>query len=257
MLSPYLPALGRRLAALAALGRFAEARRVAAEAIRLVDAGANPAAFPLAQIGGMCLLQGSLDESIAHLVRSLDIQREHGFAVVRASSTAFLAEAYALAGRQPEALAVLDETADWETSMPTPAQRGVVLARLGYALLLVGRIEGARRFGTCALEFATRYAAPGAEAMARRLLGEVALHEATSPADDCAEGQLQQALALAETLALRPLAAHCHAGLARAYQHRGKHHDAREHLASAVGLYREMAMPFWAGRAQELLTPLA
>jgi tetratricopeptide (TPR) repeat protein len=177
--------------------------------------------------------------------------------VVRASSTAFLAEAYALAGRQPEALAVLDETADWETSMPTPAQRGVVLARLGYALLLVGRIEGARRFGTCALEFATRYAAPGAEAMARRLLGEVALHEATSPADDCAEGQLQQALALAETLALRPLAAHCRVGLARVYQHRGKHHDACEHLASAVGLYREMEMPFWAGRAQELLTPLA
>ena len=253
----YLPALGRRIAALAALGRFAEARRVAAEAIRLVDAGVNPAAFPLAQIGGMCLLQGSLDEGIAHLVHSLDIQREHGFAVVRASSMAFLAEAYALAGRESEALALLDETADWDTSMPTPAPRGVVLAHLGYALLLVGRIEDARRFGTCALEFAARYAAPGAEAMARRLLGEVAVHEATSPADPRAEGEFQQALALAAALALRPLAAHCRVGLARVYHHRGKHHDAREHLASAIRMYREMEMPFWAGRAQELLAPLA
>ncbi len=256
-LTPYLPALGRRIAALAALGRFAEARRVAAEAIRLVDAGANPAAFPLAQIGGMCILQGSLDEGIAHLVHSLDIQREHGFAVVRASSTAFLAEAYALAGRQSEALAVLDETADWETCMPTPAQRGVVLARLGYALLFVGRIEEARRFGSCALEFAARYAVPGAEALARRLLGEVALHEATSSADGSAEGQLQQALALAATLALRPLVAQCRVGLARVDQHRGKHHDAREHLASAIAMYGEMEMPFWAGRAQELLASLA
>jgi DNA-binding SARP family transcriptional activator len=256
-LTPYLPALGRRLAALAALGRFAEAQRVAADAIRLVDAGANPAAFPLAQIGGMCVLQGNLNEGIAHLVHSLDIQREHGFAVVRAASMAFLAEAYALAGRQPEALALLNETADWATSMPTPAQRGAVLARLGYALLLVGHIEDARRFGTCALEFATRYAACGTEAMARRLLGEVALHEATSSADDYAEGQLQQALALAATLVLRPVAAHCRVGLARVCQHRGKHHDAREHLASAIGMYLEMEMPFWAGRAQELLAPLA
>jgi tetratricopeptide (TPR) repeat protein len=201
----------------------------------------------------MCLLQGSLDESITHLVHSLDLQREHGFAVVRAPSMAFLAEAYALAGRQPEALAVLDETADWETSMPTPAQRGVVLAHLGYASLLVGRINEARRFGSCALEFAARYATPGAEAMVRRLLGEVALYEATSSADDAAEGQLQRALAVAAALALRPLAAHCRVGLARVYQHRGKHHDAHEHLASATAMYREMEMPYWVRRAEDIM----
>jgi DNA-binding SARP family transcriptional activator len=254
-LNPYLPALGRRLSALAGLGRFPAARRVAAEAIRLVDAGANPAAFPLAQIGGMCVLQGDLDEGITHLVHSLDIQREHGFAVVRATSTAFLAEAYALAGRQPEALAVLAETADWEMSMPTPAQRGIVLARLGHALLLVGRTEDAQRLGTSAREFAVACGAPGTEAMARRLLGEVALHGAASSLD-AAEGELQQALAVATDLGLRPLAAHCRVGLARVCERRGKPHDAREHLLSAIAMYREMDMTFWLDRANRLLAAL-
>ena len=247
----YLPAIGRRIAALAALGRFAEARRVAAEAIRLVDAGVNPAAFPLAQIGGMCLLQGSLDESIAHLVHSLDIQREHGFAVVRAPSMAFLAEAYALAGRQSEALALLDETADWKTSMPTPAQQGVVLARLGYALLLVGRVEDARQFGTRALEFAARYATPGVEAMARRLFGEVALREPASDRDDAAAKEFRQALTIASTLALRPLTAHCHAGLAALHRRGGESARSIEHFNRAAAMYRDMDMVFWRERLEQ------
>jgi DNA-binding SARP family transcriptional activator len=254
-LNPYLPALGRRVAALAGLGRFAEARQVAAQAIRLVEAGANPAAFPLAQIGGMCILQGSLDEGMAHLGHSLDIQRERGFAVVRASSTAFLAEAYALAGRQSDALAVLDETAHWDTSMPTPAQQGFVCARLGYALLLVGRMGDARRFGNSALEFSTRFATPGAEAMARRLLGEVALHEAGSSSDE-PERELQQAVAVATDLGLRPLVAHCQVGLARVAACRGKPHEAREHAMSAIAMYRAMEMPFWTCRAEDLLDAL-
>jgi tetratricopeptide (TPR) repeat protein len=204
----------------------------------------------------MCLLQGSLDESIAYLVRSLDIQREHGFAVVRASSTAFLAEAYALAGRQPEALAVLAETVDWDSSMPAPAQRGSVLARLGQAWLLVNRFAEARRCGTRALEFATRYDAPGSEASARRLLGEIALYQAMPAADHTAEDELQQALAIASRLALRPLAAHCRVGLAQARARCGKRHDAGEQLKGALAMYRDMEMPFWVNRADGALAVL-
>jgi tetratricopeptide (TPR) repeat protein len=252
LLYPYLAALSRRLAALALLGRFGEARELAAEAIRLVEAGANPAAFPLAQIGGMCLMQGSIDEAIIHLERSLEIQRERGFAVVRAASTAFLAEAYALAGRRSDALAVLEETADWEASMPTPAQRGSVLVGLGHAHLLVRRVDDARRFGAAALEFAMRYAVPGVEASARRLLGELALSEATSCPLDGAERELRRALAIATDLELRPLTAHCRVGLARVAQRHGKDGDAGDHLQAALAMYREMTMPFWAGLAENL-----
>ena len=252
LLNPYLPALSRRLAALALLGRFGEARELAAEAIRLVDAGANHAAFPLAQIGGMCLIQGSIHEAIVHLLRSLDIQRERGFAVVRAASTAFLAEAYALAGRQSDAIAVLEETADWERSMPTPTQRGSVLARLGQAHLLLGRVDDARRFATASLEFAIRYAVPGVEASARRLLGELALRNGTPPLDH-AERELERALVVATDHQLRPLAAHCRVGLARVAARRGKDGDARDHLEAALAMYREMTMSFWAERAETAL----
>ena len=55
----------------------------------------------------------------------------------------------------------------------------------------------------------------------------------------------RQALALANELGMRPLAAHCHFGLGTLYRRTGKREQAREHLATATTLYREMGMTFW------------
>ena len=52
-------------------------------------------------------------------------------------------------------------------------------------------------------------------------------------------------MALADELGMRPLAAHCHAGLARLFARAGKPEKAREHLTAAATMYREMAMRFW------------
>ena len=46
---------------------------------------------------------------------------------------------------------------------------------------------------------------------------------------------------------MRPLVAHCHLGLCKLYRRMGKHVQAREHLATATALYREMGMPYWVG----------
>jgi DNA-binding SARP family transcriptional activator len=257
LLNPYLPALGGRITALAELGRFAEAWPLAAQAILLVEAGAQPAAFPLARIGGLCVIQGRLEEAIAHLVHSLDIQRERGFAVARASGTAFLAEAYALAGRRTDAIAILEGTADWAASMPRPSQRSSVLTCLGRVHLLVDRFAEARRFGARALELAMSYGELAVEADARRLLAELALSEATSSAVDAADDELRHALDIARMRALRPLSAHCHVGLARISQRRDKYDDAREHLGTAITMYREMEMPYWVRRAEEVMNGLS
>ena len=44
---------------------------------------------------------------------------------------------------------------------------------------------------------------------------------------------------------MRPLAAHCHAGLARLLAGAGEPEKAREHLTTAATMYREMTMRFW------------
>ena len=44
---------------------------------------------------------------------------------------------------------------------------------------------------------------------------------------------------------MRPLIAHCHAGLARVYRLTGETVQEQEHLVTATTMYREMGMTYW------------
>jgi hypothetical protein len=59
------------------------------------------------------------------------------------------------------------------------------------------------------------------------------------------------ALALAEALGMRPLAAHCHLGLGAVYARLGDAGHRREHLERAVWTYRELGMSSWQARAEQ------
>ena len=65
-------------------------------------------------------------------------------------------------------------------------------------------------------------------------------------AEDC----YRRALATADHLGMRPLSAHCHAGLGKLYQRTGRREQAQEHLVTATTMYREMDMQFWLERAE-------
>ena len=60
---------------------------------------------------------------------------------------------------------------------------------------------------------------------------------------------LRQSLELATDLGMRPELAHAHLGLARLLRNAGAHEQAREHLTTAMTMYREMDMPFWLEQA--------
>jgi hypothetical protein len=47
-----------------------------------------------------------------------------------------------------------------------------------------------------------------------------------------------------------PLVAHCHLGLGKLYRGTGQREQAQEHLTTATGMYREMAMRFWLEQAE-------
>jgi hypothetical protein len=67
---------------------------------------------------------------------------------------------------------------------------------------------------------------------------------------ESAESSYRDALALAEPRAMRPLVAHCHAGLAKLYRRTDKHQQADEHLAAATTMYRDMGMTYWLEKAE-------
>ena len=73
---------------------------------------------------------------------------------------------------------------------------------------------------------------------------------------ESAEGHYTQALARADELGMRPLAAHCHLGLGKLFQRIGDQAKAAEQLTTAARMYREMDMGFWLEKAEaELGSP--
>ena len=89
-----------------------------------------------------------------------------------------------------------------------------------------------------------------------RLLGEIAAH-AGPPDIEQAESYYRQALALADELGMRPLAAHCHLGLGTLYRKIGRDEQAQAELTTAAEMYRAMEMTFWLARAETELGQIA
>jgi hypothetical protein len=65
-----------------------------------------------------------------------------------------------------------------------------------------------------------------------------------------AEADYREAMTLAAALGMRPLVAHCHAGLGKLYRRTERRAQAQTHLVSATTMYREMGMTSWLGRAE-------
>jgi hypothetical protein len=55
---------------------------------------------------------------------------------------------------------------------------------------------------------------------------------------------------LADGLAMRPLVAHCHFGLAKLHRSTGRRQEVQEHLTTATTMSREMNMRFWWEQAE-------
>jgi len=64
---------------------------------------------------------------------------------------------------------------------------------------------------------------------------------------------LDQALALAEALGMRPLQAHCHCGLGTLYAATGQREQARTALSTAIAMYQSMDMTFWLPQTEAAL----
>ena len=123
------------------------------------------------------------------------------------------------------------------------------VAWLSEAYLLAGRLEDARQRAAQALDLARQYKQCGWQAWSLWLLGEsTARHEPSEV--EPATGHYHQALALTEELGMRPLQAHCHHGLGLLYGQTGRGAQARAALATAIALYRDMAMTFWLPQAE-------
>jgi tetratricopeptide (TPR) repeat protein len=232
------------------LGRFLDAMSHATEALRIAEGADHPftLAEALAALGGVYLAQGELDRAIGALERGLSVVRKWKLQPWAALSR--LGYAYALSERLPEALRLLEEVARSSMTMSSMGiGQSIQLAWLAEAYLLDRQVEVALGRAQHAMCLAHSHQERGHEAWIHRLLGEIAsLRDASD--GQVAEDHYGQALTLATELGMRPLVAHCHAGLGKLYRHTGKRHKGQEQLGTATTMYREMDMRFWLGQAE-------
>ena len=233
------------------LGVFTEGIAYGEEAARIAETAGHLGGAVFAQniLGRIALRKGDLQHAIFMLEHALAQCRATDILLYLPGIMSSLGLAYALSGRVAEALSLLEQVV---VSEDTGLEGSYAMIGLGEAYLLAGRPENASHLAERALALSRDRKERGNQAWALRLLGEIALHS-HSPEVVQAETHYRQALALAEALGMRPLQAHCHAGLGTLYTTTGRWEQARTALSAAIALYRAMEMTFWLPQTEATL----
>ncbi len=230
---------------LAELGEFAEGIARGEEAVQIAEAVNQPWSLigALHSVGYLYLRNGDLTKAISLLERGLELSQAHPLFWLPWISSS-LGYAYASSGRAAEAIPLLEQGIEQAATKKQWRFYALQAVYLSEAYRLAGRLDDAIPLASQALDSACDYQARGQEAWALWNLGELGLH--SDPPD--AEGtgvSYRQALALADELGMRPLAAHCHHGLGTQYRLSEQTGRAHHHLDAAKSLYCEMGMRYW------------
>jgi hypothetical protein len=160
-----------------------------------------------------------------------------------------LAVVRALDGRVGEAVELAAQAVGRGERMGRLGRLSLIVTHLGEVLLIAGRRGEALTQARRALALARHHKERGNQVYALRLLA-LTLAEAGAADPGVARGHGEEALALAESLGMRPLAARCHlalAGLAADGERAAWHRD------SAATLLRAMGMTYWLSRVEAMI----
>jgi tetratricopeptide (TPR) repeat protein len=264
----------------AELGDFVAARPIGEEAMQIAERADHPYSLITAYfgVGGFHLRRGELAPAMAVLERALalcrvwDTQLRQWFLGVAPS----LGHAYALAGRVEEAISLLHDSMDQAATAGMLYAQPLRIAWLADAYRRAGKLVDARELARRALDMARGQRERGHEVWVLGILADIASYAASYPesaahadpaahedsaaadfaahadftAADEAEAIYREALALAESLGMRPRLAVGQLGLGRLLRRTGRLNEAVEHLSVAVDFFRAMEMPWWLAQAE-------
>jgi class 3 adenylate cyclase/tetratricopeptide (TPR) repeat protein len=239
---------------LAELGEFPEAITQGEEGMRIAEDLDHPTSLAAmcVGLGTLHMRREDLARAIPVLERGLAVSRHWSIFVYLFTILAALGRAYALTGRVKEGLALIAEGVRGAESRMSSLGHAVRLASLAEAHLLAGEHEHAWGRAQEALDLARRYQEKGHEVWTLHLLGEIAARRRPADIEDAA-ALYRQAMTLAVPLGMRPAMAHCQLGLGELDVEARRADTAREHLATASGLFRDLGIEAWQQRAERQL----
>jgi tetratricopeptide (TPR) repeat protein len=236
------------------IGEFAEAIAWGDEAVRIAESvdATRERVWAYFALGRIHLGRGSFGQGRQLLERALPLCEGGRFPIYLPRVLSSLGVAYAQTGRLDETPALLDRAVAEARAIGLLYGHAMILTHIGDAFLDAGRPAEARRAAEEALRLARAHGERGDEAWVLHLVGGIDAAEHAGDTERAAVG-FGQALAVAETLEMRPLEARCRLGLGALYRQAGRPALARDQLERAVALLRRMDMTFWLAPAEELL----
>jgi len=242
-----LPSVTARAAltwCLAELGDFDQVVEYEREVTRIATGDTHPISrLEAAWIGFAHWRRGDITDALALLEPALRLAREWEVPIHFAAVATHLGGIYTDLGRLTEALPLLEAAVK---QSPTGYQiaRGLFLGNLATWYFASNRLDEARRLAQQGLQVSLDRGERGHEAWIRKLLGDISERASSSSIAE-PYAHFAGALSLAEELSMRPLVAHCHAGLAKLYRRTDKRIESDEHLNTATSMYRDMGMRYW------------
>ena len=228
------------------LGTFDEGQAHGEEALRLVEALELSPTTAVVACGFLGMLHSArgkdFEQAVRLLERGVAVSREWNMTYFEAVNSGSLGYVYVLMGRTADGIPLLENALRGVEATKSRFALSFYVRYLSEAYAFAGQLEDALTLASRALTLARERGECGGEAKALRLLGDVAARR------DCpeeAERYYRDALALAEGLGMRPLVAHCHAGLWPLCVRAGKREEASRHETAATTMYREMGMTYW------------
>ena len=238
-LLPIVSPLNQAIAGLAHCGEFDLALSRAEEAV--VRAEASDPRYALLHacwtLGEVHTHRASIAPGIPPLERALALILDRGDFFIASNVLGSLGYLQALSGDFDTGIARMRDAIGVKPQWRIGLSR--LVARLGEAYLLAGRSVEARASAGQCLELTRAHGERGYEAWGLRLLGEI---ELLDDAPDEAQENLESALVMSDELGMKPMAAHCHAAMARVYRRRGEAGRATPHRDQAAAMYHAMGI---------------
>ena len=193
------------VSSLTRLGDFAEAAAQAEESLRIARLADQPLALMVAHYtnGFHLVHRPDLPRAIAELERSLELCHTWKLPAWFSNIASILGYAYARSGRMEEGVPLMQQAIDESVAGGGMVNHSVEVSRLGEAHLAAGRLDEAQALGERALDLARKHKERGNEALALRLLAEVAIRQ--RPHAEAAQGFFGQAAGIAAELGMAPL----------------------------------------------------
>jgi class 3 adenylate cyclase/tetratricopeptide (TPR) repeat protein len=243
-----------RSEAYAAMGEFHKAFASARDALRMATDIGHAPSLGVANmfLGFVHIVRGQLDTAVPFVERGLAIATQHHLFLGEVRAAANLAHTLVMLGERDRGLEYLAR-ARARSAEARAAHHGPVT---GYGTVTASTYLAANCPKEAAIEIRQGLAA-AAELNAHGHRARLLRLEADVLGQADAVGaceRLEEALALAVELGMRPEAAHCHLGLARLCRHISRATEADQHLRTAITMYREMEMTYWLEKAEAQLT---